>query len=134
MMTSSNARFALVLAASAAVMLSACASGNRELDAGQRMSARGDSISGRGEAWSDGQRDVLKGQKAQQKQADRAARAERDLRKARDKTAKAERELQAAQKAQVDAQQQINAGTTQMQRAETEYGDIRNRPSAIPPQ
>jgi septal ring factor EnvC (AmiA/AmiB activator) len=123
--------FAVALAATAALTLSACA-GQSELDAGQRISARGESIVGRGAAWSDGQRDVQNGEKLLKKNANRAANAERDLRDARQDAAKAERKLQQAQNDQTAAQQQIAAGQAQMARAEAEYRDIRQRPPAIP--
>jgi chromosome segregation ATPase len=98
------------------------------------MSARGASISGRGAEWSDGQRDVDKGQQQLRKSADRAADGEQDLRKARDAVAKAEQRIQQAQADQLAAQQRIAAGTAQMSRAETEYTTIRQQPSVVQPQ
>ncbi|WP_164155462.1 hypothetical protein [Sandarakinorhabdus rubra] len=130
-----SSSFVAPVAIAALLALSACA-GDRSapLDAGQRMSARGESIAGRGAAWSDGQRDVEQGGERLRKSDARIADAERDLRRASDAMAKAERQIATAQAARLAAAEQVAAGTAQMRRAEADYGDIRQLPSAMDPQ
>ena len=125
-------QFAVV--AGSAFVLSACSGGSApRLDAGERMSARGAAISGRGSAWNEGQNDVQAGQKALGRSVDRAADGEKDLRQARDAVVKAERKIQDAQSGRVAAEQRIASGQAKMQQAETDYRAIRSQPSVLPP-
>lgn len=132
-MTSSSMPKIFAATAAAALLLSGCASGrSTELDTGQRMSARGDSIAGRGAAWSDGQRDMQKGQKALDKSAKRTADAQRDLQRAQGDITKAQRKIEDEAAARVAAEQLMANGTAQMSRAEADYGAIRSQPSVLP--
>ena len=73
MISSKNVPFALLAVSALALALAACSGGSSRLDAGQRISARGDAISGRGADWNAGQRNVQAGQKALPQSADSAA-------------------------------------------------------------
>jgi translation initiation factor 2B subunit (eIF-2B alpha/beta/delta family) len=118
-----------------AVMLVGCAAGTSQgPDAGERMAARGSSITAQGADWSSGQRDVQKGQKQMRQAAERSADAEKALRKASAAMAKAEQQIQTAQSDQLAAEQLVASGKARMVQAEADYGVIRTQPSALQPQ
>lgn len=116
-----------------ALMLGACASGGQSMDAGQRMSARGDSIAGRGAEWSDGQRDVRKGEQMLAKSADKAADGQKDLRKAQERARDAENQIRTAQADRQTAERLVADGMAQMRRAEADYATIRGQSSVVLP-
>jgi hypothetical protein len=120
----------LVLTLVAAISFPLAASAQ---DTGDRISARGAAISGRGKAWSDGQRDVQKGQRLIAKSMSRANDADKKLKRARESAAKAERQSQDAQSDRAQGERMISDGTAKMQQAETDYTGIRNGPSAVTP-
>jgi septal ring factor EnvC (AmiA/AmiB activator) len=108
----------LALATTAMLALGACSS-NSSLDAGERMSNRGDAIAVRGSDWSSGQKDVRKGQ-------DLIERANNKMRKAED-------QIRSAQSDRAKGEQMIANGNSQMRQAESGYNDIRRDPSALDP-
>lgn len=132
MMSFSRKSASFVAVAVTATLLSACSSGGaKSMDVGERMSARGASIAGRGEAWSSGQRDVTKGQQLINKSTDRLSSGEKDLRKAQERVTKAQRDIQTAQSDRVAGERLVSDGMAQMQRAEADYSNIRTQPSAV---
>jgi hypothetical protein len=104
------------------------------MDAGQRISERGGEISNRGQSWTDGHRDQLKGQKLVAKSGDQVLDGERDLEKARAAVTKAERRIEVAQANRISGEQLVSDGTSRMQKAEADYAAIKSGPSAIVPQ
>ena len=120
-----------VAAASISFLSAACASNAGPMDAGERMSQRGDDIGAYGAAWSDGQKDVAKGQESVAKSANSIAEAERDLARARADIAKAEQQIADAIAAKANAEKQIEDGTVKMARAEAEYAVTKAGPSAV---
>lgn len=127
-----NKQMTFGVLASVMLMLAACSSGGgKSLDVGERMSARGASIAGRGEAWTGGQRDVAKGQQLIDKSAGRLTNGEKDLRKAQERVTRAQRDIQTAQADRVAGERLVSDGMAQMRRAEADYTDIRTQPSAV---
>lgn len=102
--------------------LAACAgSASSSMNAGQRISERGDTITQYGDDWSAGKKSVRDGEKLASKSTDRIADARKKLAKAEDDQAK--------------AQQMISDGTIAMQRSEADYAATRAGPAAVrPPQ
>lgn len=102
--------------------LAACAgSASSSMNAGQRISDRGDAITQYGDDWTAGKKSVRDGEKLVTKSADQIA-------DARKKLAKAEAD-------QAKARQMITDGTTRMQRSEADYAAVRAGPAAVrPPQ
>jgi uncharacterized membrane protein YccC len=94
---------------------------------------RGDQISDRGKAWSDGKQDVRQGQNLIEKSSDREAAGRKKLARARDLAAKAQEQIDAAQADSTRGEQLIADGKVQMQQAEAEYATIRNGPPAVAP-
>lgn len=128
-----NRSILLAIAASFSFLSAACASSPAPMDAGERMSQRGDDIGAYGAAWSDGQKDVAKGQESVTRSAKTIAEAERDLARARADIAKAEQQINEAVAARADAEKQIADGTVKMARAEAEYAVTKAGPSAVTP-
>ena len=114
-------------------LAAACTSSSGPMDAGERMSQRGDDIGAYGTAWSDGQKDVAKGQESVAKSTKSIAEAERDLARARADIAKAEQQISDAVAAKANAEKQIADGTVQMARSEAEYAVTKAGPSAVTP-
>ena len=82
----------------AALLLGACSTtSSAPMDAGERMSARGETIAGRGAAWTQGQREIAKGEKLVSKSASNTASAEKRLERAQEAAMKAEQQILAAQ-------------------------------------
>jgi septal ring factor EnvC (AmiA/AmiB activator) len=103
------------------VGLAACAgSASSSMNAGQRISDRGDTITQFGDAWTAGKKDVRDGEKLIAKSTDR-------ITDARKKLAKAEAD-------QAKAQQMIADGKIAMQRSEADYAATRAGPAAVSPQ
>ena len=104
------------------VGLAACAgSASSSMNAGQRISERGDAITQYGDEWTAGNRSVRDGEKLAAKSSGQIADARKKLAKAEDDQAK--------------AQQMITDGTTRMQRSEADYAAVRAGPAAVrPPQ
>lgn len=102
--------------------LAACAgSASSSMNAGQRISERGDAITQYGDEWSAGNKSVREGQKLATKSSDQIADARKKLAKAEDDQAR--------------SQQMIADGTTRMQRSEADYAAVRAGPAAVrPPQ
>lgn len=102
--------------------LAACAgSASSSMNAGQRITERGDAIAQYGDAWTAGKKDVRDGEKLNAKSADRIADARKKLSKAEADQAKAQR--------------MITDGNTAMQRSEADYAATRAGPAAVrPPQ
>jgi septal ring factor EnvC (AmiA/AmiB activator) len=102
--------------------LAACAgSASSSMNAGQRISERGDAITQYGDEWSAGNKSVREGQKLAAKSSDQIADARKKLAKAEDDQAR--------------SQQMIADGTTRMQRSEADYAAVRAGPAAVrPPQ
>lgn len=99
------------------VGLAACAgSGSSSLNAGERISQRGDAITQYGDEWTAGNKSVRDGEKLNAKSTDQIA-------DARKKLAKAEAD-------QAKAQQMIADGSARMQRSEAEYAATRAGPAA----
>ena len=73
--------------------LGACASNTAPKDTGQRLSERGSEIGAYGTAWSDGNKNVQKGQQSVEKSTRSLAEGERDLARARADLAKAEQQI-----------------------------------------
>src|SRR5690606_33534460 len=120
------------LAVALPLSLGACAASNSgTLDAGERLSQRGDVIGAYGKAWSDGQKNVVQGQRTIEKSSRSLAEGERDLARARADIAKAERRISEAVAAKADAQKQIEDGNIQMSRAEADYAVTKAGPSAV---
>lgn len=114
------------------LLLGACSgTGSSSMDAGQRISQRGDEIGNYGAAWSDGQRDVTEGRQLVEKNTDSSADAEKRLAQARADMAKAEEQLRKAQLGRSDGERLIADGTAQMQQAEADYTAVRAGPPAI---
>jgi len=101
------------------------------MDAGQRMSQRGDEIGEYGAAWSAGQQEVERGKSMVQKSNSDLAAAQERLARARADVAKAEEQIRKVQSEQADAEQLIVAGTAKMQRAEADYAAVRAGPAAV---
>jgi hypothetical protein len=123
----------VAIVALSSVMLAACASNSAAPDSGQRLVARGDAISQRGDDWKKGQENRRDGQKLVQRSADETADGEKKLERARDAIAKAEIKIQTAAANRQRGEQMISDGVAKMERAETAYSDIRSGPSAIEP-
>jgi len=123
----------IILLSATSVLLAACSTSGSQ-DAGERMSARGAVISGRGEAWTDGQRDVRKGQRLVERSTSRLTDGEKKLKRANDAVTAAERQIQSGQSEKTHGEQMISQGTEQMRQAEAAYAAIRNGPSAVAPQ
>lgn len=123
----------LTTVATFSFLSAACASNAGPMDAGERMSQRGDDIGAYGAAWSDGQKDVAKGQESVAKSTNSIAEAERDLARARADIAKAEQQIADAVAAKANAEKQIEDGTVQMARAEADYAVTKAGPSAVTP-
>jgi septal ring factor EnvC (AmiA/AmiB activator) len=111
----------------------ACASNAGPMDAGERMSQRGDDIGTYGSSWSDGQKSVAQGQESVAKSTISIAEAERDLARARADIAKAEQQIADAIAAKANAEKQTEDGTVQMARAEADYAVTKAGPSAVTP-
>jgi septal ring factor EnvC (AmiA/AmiB activator) len=120
-------------AASLSFLAAACASTPAPMDAGERMSQRGDDIGAYGSSWSDGQKSVAQGQESVAKSTKSIAEAERDLARARADIAKAEQQISDAIAAKANAEKQIEDGTVQMARAEADYAVTKAGPSAVTP-
>lgn len=100
--------------------LAACAgSVSSSMNAGQRISERGDTITQYGDDWTAGKKSVRAGEKLVAKSTDQIA-------DARKKLANAEAD-------QTRAQQMISDGTTAMQRSEAQYAAVRAGPAAVTP-
>jgi septal ring factor EnvC (AmiA/AmiB activator) len=123
----------LATAVTFSFLSAACASSPAPMDAGERMSQRGDDIGAYGTAWSDGQKDVAKGQESVAESTKSIAEAERDLARARADIAKAEQQIADAVAAKANAEKQIEDGTVQMARAEADYAVTKAGPSAVTP-
>jgi septal ring factor EnvC (AmiA/AmiB activator) len=83
----------LATAVTFSFLSAACASNPAPMDAGERMSQRGDDIGAYGSSWSDGQKSVAQGQESVAKSTKSIAEAERDLARARADIAKAEQQI-----------------------------------------
>lgn len=123
---------ALAVASIAAALAGACTTADEApMDTGERISQRGEEISGYGKSWSKGQEAVRAGElmieKSRQSQFD----GERKLAKARNRVAKAETQIHKARAAQIEGARLITSGQSQMQQGEADYRDIRTQPSAI---
>lgn len=124
----------LATVAGMAMLLGACTmGGSNPQDTGTRISARGDSIAGRGAEWTEGQRDLQKGQRLVSQSDSRAADAEKRLQRAHDAVAKAERQIEVARADRSSGERMIAGGSARMQQAEAAYESIRSSPSAITP-
>lgn len=126
-------RFALLaLGVAAPLFLGACAtSDSASLDAGERMQARGDQISERGDAWADGQKDVKLGTRLVEKGDGRSSDGEKKLARARKMVTEAENQIAAAEADKIKGRNLVAGGTAQMERAEASYSAIRSGPPAI---
>jgi len=121
----------ITTAASLALLLGACSTGNTGAEAGERISQRATEIGDYGSAWSDGQKNVKEGQQLVEKSGSRLADAEKDLARSRERVAVAERQIGEARANRTKGQQLVQDGTGQMQRAEADYAAIRTGPSAL---
>jgi predicted kinase len=97
------------------------------------LSERGSEIGAYGTAWSDGHKNVQKGQQSVEKSTRSLAEGERDLARARADLAKAEQQISDATAAKAVAQKRIEDGKLQMTRAEADYAATRAGPSAVTP-
>ncbi|MGV3556145.1 MAG: hypothetical protein ACO1OD_12915 [Croceibacterium sp.] len=113
------------------LLIAACTSAPASMDAGERMSQRGDDIGAYGTSWSDGQKNVAQGQESVAKSTKSIAEAERNLARARADIAKAEQQIADAVAAKANAEKQIEDGTVQMARAEADYAVTKAGPSAV---
>jgi len=127
-----NKQLLLALAATSALSLGACASTNSPMSTGERISQRGGQISGYGDEWSSGKRNLEQGQKMIEKASKDIAKAEIDLAKARENMLNAEARIRAAQNDRANGEQLVADGAAQMQRAEANYSAVRSGPSANP--
>ena len=125
-----NKPSALVLTAIAGILLTGCSTTSSK-PSGQLISERGGAISAKGEAWTDGQRDLQKGQKLVQRSDARVADGQNKLLHAQQAAADAERQIQTAQVDRTSGEQIMAGGATRMKQAEADYAAIRNGPSAI---
>lgn len=100
------------------------------MDAGQRMSQRGDEIGEYGAAWSAGQQEVERGKRTVEKSNSNLAATEQRLARARADVTKAEEQIRTVQLQRADAEQLIAAGRAKMQRAEADYAAVRAGPAA----
>ena len=117
--------------APALLLISACSSEEpTPMDAGQRMSQRGDEIGEYGAAWSAGQQEVERGKRTVEKSNSNLVAAEERLARARADVTKAEERIRTVQSQRADAEQLIAAGTVKMQRAEADYAAVRAGPAA----
>ena len=123
----------LATVAAFSVLTAACATSPGPMDAGERMSQRGDDIGAYGSSWSDGQENVAKGQESVAKSTKSIAEAERDLARARADIVKAEQQISDAVTAKANAEKQIEDGTVLMARAEADYAVTKAGPSAVTP-
>lgn len=115
------------------VCLSACASSEgRPMNTGERISQRGGDIGQYGQAWSDGQSDVTRGQRSVEASGRQLADGEKNLARAREQVARAEEQIRTARATRVTGEQLIQDGTGQMRSAEAAYSAIRAGPSALP--
>lgn len=118
--------------APALLLTGACSSEEpTPMDAGQRMSQRGDEIGEYGAAWSAGQQEVEQGKRTVEKSNSNLAAAEERLARARADVTKAEEQIRTVQSQRADAEQLIAAGTAKMQRAEADYAAVRAGPAAV---
>ena len=133
-MTSSSFKpLTLGATAVAALLLGACSTtSSGPMDAGERMSARGETIAGRGAAWTQGQREIAEGEQLVSKSASNTASAEKRLERAQEAAMKAEQQILAAQADRASGERMIAGGTVRMREAEAAYSDIRSGPSALP--
>ncbi|RNJ63841.1 MAG: hypothetical protein EDM03_05605 [Porphyrobacter sp. IPPAS B-1204] len=100
--------------------LAACAgSASSSMNAGQRISERGDAITQYGDDWSAGKKSVRDGEKLAAKSSDQIADARKKLNKAEADQAKAQR--------------MITDGNIAMQRSEADYAAVRAGPAAVNP-
>jgi septal ring factor EnvC (AmiA/AmiB activator) len=123
----------VTLALSLPWSLGACASNTAPKDTGQRLSERGSEIGAYGTAWSDGNKNVQKGEQSVEKSTRSLADGERDLTRARADVAKAEQQISDATAAKAVAQKRVEDGKLQMTRAEADYAATRAGPSAVTP-
>jgi hypothetical protein len=122
----------LALVVATPVLLAGCStSDSASLDSGERMQARGEQISERGTAWTDGQSDVREGNRLVEKSHDRRSDGEQKLARAQKMAAEAEKQIAAAGADRIKGENLVTAGTAQMERAEASYSAIRSGPSAI---
>lgn len=101
------------------------------MDAGQRISQRGNQISGYGESWTAGQQASAKGSRMIEKSSKDTAEGEKRLDHARDLVAEAQAQIKAAEANKAKGEQLISDGTAQMQRAEANYSAARAGQSAL---
>ena len=110
----------------------ACSSSTSSpMDAGHRISQRGNQIRGYGESWTAGQQVSAKGRGMIEKSSKDTAEGEKRLAHARELVAEAEAQLQAAEANKAKGEQLILDGTAQMQRAEANYSAARAGQSAL---
>ncbi len=113
-------------------ILGACSSAkNSHMDAGDRISQRGNEISGYGKSWTTGQQASAKGSRMIEKSSKDTAEAGKRLAHARDLAAEAQAQIQAAETDKAKGEQLIADGTAQMQRAEANYSAARAGQSAL---
>lgn len=124
--------FSLSVVVPALLLIGACSSEEpAPMDAGQRMSQRGDEIGEYGAAWSAGEQEVERGKSMVEKSNSDLAAAQDRLARARADVAKAEEKIRKVQSERTDAEQLIAAGTAKMQRAEADYAAVRAGPAAV---
>lgn len=118
----------------AALLLSGCSNSMQTAhDDGERMSERGSEISARGEAWTDGQRQLAQGRKLVAHSTDELADYEKKLMHANKDVLNSQQKIEVAKAERVNGEQLIADGTLKMQQAEAAYTQIKNGPSAIAP-
>jgi hypothetical protein len=122
----------LTISAGSSIMLSACA-GTPPLSNGERISQRGDLITGYGGDWNKGRDAVAQGRKSVTQSARTLADGRKDLARAQGRVAKAEQQIRSAQFAKESGERKIVEGTSLMQRAEADYAAVKAGPSAVPP-